>query len=102
MIYPRPKPLSSYHAHEKTCLEQLPIMTYELGDLAKMLSYENRYKEDKRRSRIYNAESQIAMSDLLAQCVLMCERAGWDFWQLKKLGEQRFREKIDRHRQLGE
>jgi hypothetical protein len=78
-------------------------MTYELGDLAKMLTYEMRYREvNNERSRIYKAEAQTAMSDLLAQCVLMCEREGWNFWEVKKLGESRFKEKIERHRSLGE
>ena len=78
-------------------------MTYELGDLAKMLTYEKRYREvNNERSRIYKAEAQTALSDLLTQCVLMCERGGWDFWVTKKLGEERFREKVERHRSLGE
>ena len=78
-------------------------MTYELGDLAKMLTYEKRYREvNNERSRIYKAEAQSALSDLLAQCVLMCEREGWNFYELIALGKDRFVEKITRHREHGE
>ena len=99
MIHPRPKPLSSYPAHEKNSLEQIPILTYEVGDLAKMFAYAHRYRlVDKDRSKGYKIEARIAASDVIAQMVVMCDREGWDFWEVKKLGEERFREKIERHR----
>jgi hypothetical protein len=103
MIHPRPKPLSSYPAHEKNSLEQIPIITYELGDLAKMFVYAQRYAwVDKEKSRGYRLEAKIAASDVIAQMVVMCEREGWNFWEVKRLGEERFREKIERHRKHGE
>jgi hypothetical protein len=103
MIHPTPKRLIDLNIHEKTSLEQFAVLTYEIGDLAKMLTYVRRYawvSDD--RSRLYKKEAEIAMSDTLAQLVLMCQREGWDFWTLARLGQERMREKVQRHRELGE
>ena len=103
MIHPTPKRLIDLNTHEKTSLEQFAVVTYELGDLAKNLTYVRRYDwVDKERSRLYKVEAELAMSDVLAQLVLMCQREGWDFWGLARLGQERMREKVERHRELGE
>jgi hypothetical protein len=103
MIHPTPKRLIDLNTHEKTSLEQFAVLTYEIGDLAKNLTYAKRYawvSDD--RSRLYKKEAEIAMSDVLAQLILMCQREGWDLWTLARLGQERMREKVERHRELGE
>jgi hypothetical protein len=103
MIHPAPKRLIDLNTHEKSSLEQFAVLTYEIGDLAKMLTYAKRYAwVDIGRSKTYKVEAQLAMSDTLAQLVLMCQREGWDFWHLARLGQERMREKVERHRELGE
>jgi hypothetical protein len=103
MIHPTPKRLIDLPTHETSSLEQFSVLTYEVGDLAKNLTYVKRYAwVDQGRSRIHKVEAEIAMSDVLAQLVLMCQREGWDFWHLARLGQERMREKVERHRELGE
>jgi hypothetical protein len=103
MIHPTPKRLIDLDTHEKTSLEQFAVLTYEIGDLAKMLTYVKRYAwVDSGHSKAYKKEAELAMSDTLAQLVLMCQREGWDFWHLARLGQERMREKVERHRELGE
>jgi len=69
----------------------IPIMTYELGDLAKCLMFAKRRPQLEKE---YKAEARIATSDLVAQCIVMCERLGWDFYEVVHLGEDRCIEKI--------
>jgi hypothetical protein len=68
-----------------------------------MFAYAHRYRlVDKEKSKGYRIEARIAASDVIAQMVVMCEREGWNFYELIKLGKERFIEKIERHRALGE
>ena len=103
MIHPTPKRLIDLPTHETNSHEQFEVIAYELGDLARGLNYTRRYRwTDKQRALGWRLDAETAMSDLLAQLVLMCQREGWDFWSLARLGQERMREKVERHRELGE
>jgi len=102
MLDPTPQRLIDLPTHENTSIEQIPILTYELGDLSKNLTYVQRYSWTGKDTTGYKIEAKIAMSDLLAQLMLMCEREGWNFWELVKLGKERFTEKVERHRRYKE
>jgi hypothetical protein len=81
----------------ETSLQQMSVLMYELGDLAKGVFYAHSYKES-----AYMIEAKISLSDLLAQCILLCERQGWDFEEVKQMGIERFIERVNRHIQKGE
>ena len=83
---------------DETDIETLSVMTYELGDFAKCLFYKQKYNEPS-----YMIEAKIALSDLIAQCIYMCEKQGWDFeLEVKPMGIARFIEKVKRHIEKGE
>lgn len=83
----------------ETSLDTANIMIYELGDLVKMLFYSKVYPD---RKTINMIEAKIALSDLLAQCHVVCEREGWNFVELDILGKERLHERIKRRLELGE
>lgn len=83
----------------ETSLDTINIMVYELGDLAKMLFYTKVYPE---RKEVQMIEARIALSDLLAQCHVVCEREGWNFIEVDILGKERLHERIKRRLELGE
>jgi hypothetical protein len=83
-----------------TSLDTVAIALYELGDLSKMLFYRKVYPSD--RSKGYSIEAKIAMSDLLAQCTVICEREGWDFEEVWELGISRCIERVERRMKYGE
>jgi hypothetical protein len=85
----------------ETSLDTVAIAMYELGDLAKYLFYRRVYP-DEDRTKYYSIEAKIAMSDLLAQCLVICEREGWIFDDLKGLGVARCIERIERRIKHGE
>ena len=77
----------------ETSLETSSVMTYELGDLVKMLFYS---KVRPWGARAYMIEAKISLSDLLAQIIILCEREKWDFEEVKKLGIDRAIQRIER------
>ncbi len=83
----------------ETSLDTMNIMIYELGDLTKMLFYSKVYPE---RKKIQMIGAKIALSDLLAQCHVVCEREGWSFVELDLMGKERLHERIKRRLELGE
>ena len=83
----------------ETSLETASIMTYELGDLVKMLFYSKVYPKDK---DVYMIEAKISLSDILAQCHVICEREGWNFIEIDILGKERLFERVQRHIDKGE
>ena len=78
----------------ETSWHQLAIILYELGDLSKAIVYRERYPEDR---IAWNGEAKCAISDLIAQCIVICEREGWDYEEMRQLGIERMIEKITRH-----
>ena len=86
----------------ETSIHTAAIMTYELGDMMKMLVYRHNYKNNPNRVKGYMIEAKIALSDLLAQCHVICEREGWVFSEIESLGIERLHERIDRRIRLGE
>jgi hypothetical protein len=84
---------------DETTWKQLAILQYELGDLAKAIVYRERHPGD---CRVWNVEAKISLSDLIAQTIIVCEREGWDFDEIKQMGIERCIEKITRHLEKGE
>jgi len=77
---------------EETDAELLNIVGYEYGDLLKCDLYARRFPE---REDAYRVEGKIAMSDLLTQLRVYCERRGWDLRTVLALGEERLAEKLE-------
>lgn len=69
------------------------VFIYELGDLAKCIHRINREKDDEIK-RGYLAEAKKALADVITQTRLICERLGFNFEDLKLLGEQEMEDKI--------
>ena len=88
------------YAHPgETSLNTSNILTYELGDLVKNLFYASIYSD---RKKFHMIEARTAMTDLLTQCQVICDREGWNFDELRKIGIERCIERIDRRIELGE
>ena len=86
------------HPGEKS-IDTATILTYEVGDLMKMLVYSGLYPE---RKRAYMIEGKISMMDVITQCQIICDREGWDFNELKRIGSERAIERITRRVEKGE
>lgn len=96
-------PLVNKSNPNETSLETANVLSYELGDLTKMFFYHKIYNEIRgQNKKAFLIEARIAMSDMLAQCLVLCERQGWDFDETVKLGEDRLTERIERRLQFGE
>jgi len=65
-----PKKLQEEAGLHRTALEQIPVMVYELGDLAKSLAYVQ-VRPD--LAQAYMAEAGLALADLICQCYIMSE-----------------------------
>lgn len=89
----------NYGNSNETSLETSNVLTYELGDLVKNLFYSKIYPD---RKKFHMIEAKTAMTDLLTQCQVICDREGWDFKELCEMGVARLIERIDRRIQLGE
>ena len=74
----------------ETPQEQLAVFMYELGDLAKCL-----FRSQFGDGRGYEGESQLALADLIAQSILLCEKKGWDFEKVKEIGIERCIERME-------
>jgi len=85
--------------NNETTWKQLAILQYELGDLARGIVYRERHPED---AKVWTVEAKVALSDLIAQTIITCEREGWDFEEIKQMGIERCIEKITRHLEKGE
>lgn len=77
----------------------LNIIQYELGDLTKKIFYSTKYEEQKDGCLI---EAKIALSDMLAQCNVLCKREGWNFEEVVLLGLNRAKERISRYLEFKE
>lgn len=67
--------------------ETLSVVMYELGDLAKALTYIRFYPEFE---VAYRGEAKAALADLIAQVELLVETLGLDWEELRELGDERF------------
>jgi len=83
----------------ETSLETTIVVNYEQGKVAQNLFYAKLYPE---KSKYYMIEAKTEMSDLLTQCKVICDREGWDFDDLVKMGVDRMIERIDRRMKLRE
>jgi len=91
-----PKKLQEEAGLHRTALEQIPVMVYELGDLAKSLVYAQ-VRPD--LVKVYMAEAQLALADLLCQCYIMVEHLIYgnsmtEFDILLKVGMERQKERM--------
>lgn len=69
---------------------------YELGDLVHSAVYREWQPFN---AKGWTAEMKIAVADMLAQIIILCEREGFDFEELKQFGIARCIEKTERYRQ---
>lgn len=101
LIPPKSKLLSlvEYGNPSETSLETTNVLTYELGDLVKNLFYAKIYPE---RKQMHMIEAKIALMDLLTQCMIICDREGWNFNELVLMGAERIIERIERRMKLRE
>lgn len=79
--------LKKRHGKPEPVSETLNVLGYELGDLNKALTYMRFYPDYK---VAYVGEGKAAMADLIAQAELICEMMGWDWEDLRALGDARF------------
>lgn len=75
------------------------IMTYELGDFVKCLVKSASYSYDEKLAKAFLTEAKIGLADMLTQARLLCELLGWQFEEVKALGQERYEEAM---RQFGE
>lgn len=68
----------------------LAVITYEVGDLAKSL-----FRAELHSDKVYLGEAKLACSDIIAQIILLCEKHGWSFDELKEWGCGRFIERVN-------
>ena len=74
----------------------LQVLTYELGDIVKC----------QYRSRVYGpegfkSEQKQAFADLISMVRLFCEKKGWDFEELMRIGEEHYLERMNDLRKYG-
>jgi len=79
----------------ETIAEQLLVVVYELGDLAKCIKNMDRYPRDR---RLYRVEAKKAIADLITQLRLTCELLGFSFEELDSFGYQAWLEKFNYYR----
>ena len=83
---------------QEDLLDTCNIMTYELGAIVRSLIYADRHSggpaEDKDKERAYLGSARIDLADLILQCRLIAEQAGWDYAELIDDGEERFLERM--------
>lgn len=67
--------------------ETLNVLMYEIGDLHKAVTYSRFYPE---YEIAYRAEARAALADAIAQMELITETLGFDWEELRELGDERF------------
>jgi len=101
----RPEGIDARFLHDERTLGlfiNLNILSYELGYVQKRIQYmvsANVNIEDPiKRQDVYKAhrnDAKLEFSDLIIQVKSFCERMGWDFKELEKLGLERYRERME-------
>ena len=67
----------------------LRVLTYEIGDLHKLLIYRERLGDAG-----YIGDTELACADALTMILLFAEQQGYDLDELKELGLERFEERM--------
>jgi len=75
----------------ETLENQMLVIVYELGDLAKCIQRMSVYPNNVLG---YKAEAKKAVADLIAQIHLFCYRMGWNFYEVEALGLKALEEAI--------
>ena len=83
-------------ANEITPSRALQILTYEVGDLSKILVHSELYGEVG-----YLGDEKGAVADVLSVVRLFVELKGWDEGEVRKLGEERYLERQEDIRKHG-
>jgi len=79
---------------KETLSEQILVIVYELGDLAKSASKMRWYSHDNVMYKAYRAEAKKALGDLITQIYLTCENLGLSFEEVREFGFLALQEKI--------
>lgn len=86
------KIVRKFHPDE-TPQEQALVMIYELGDYAKCLQ---RMLIEPESANLYEVEAKKALSDLVTQIWIACDRFGWHLEDLVEMGMNNLRDKSKR------
>lgn len=80
--------------------ETLITLNYEISDIGKCILRAERYPELR---QVYLKEAEIAISDSIAQLLILCHQMNLSFERLGFLGIQRLRERAkERRRRYGD
>lgn len=78
---------------------RLSILTYQIGDLAKMVAYESIFGEDSPETkRAYHGERKKAVADALIQLLLFAHNESLDYDELLYIGLGGLDEFLERKR----
>ncbi len=90
---------SMYAEGEKESIsEQILVLIYEIGDLAKCVANMMWYPED---VVAYKAEAKKAIADTITQLRITCEYLGISYEEMEKLGLLALKEKAEDYRKRG-
>jgi len=88
-------------ANKQTKDETLLVATYELGKIIQCHHYTKRFGIDRVEIMGYKAYGKAEMADLISMLRMFCEQQGWNFDELKYLGEERYLERMEDLRNNG-
>uniref|UniRef100_A0A6M3K4J3 Uncharacterized protein n=1 Tax=viral metagenome TaxID=1070528 RepID=A0A6M3K4J3_9ZZZZ len=80
---------------------RLSIMEYTFGYFVRDLVYKNRFRNNEKDARVYNAHSKLTFANALIQWKLMCEQLGFDWEEMLALGQEHLEERYKDFRQDG-
>ena len=90
---------SMYAQGEKeTIPEQILVLIYEIGDLAKCIANMIWYPKD---TLLYKAEAKKAIADIITQLRITCKYLGISYEEMEKLGFLALKEKAEEFRKIG-
>lgn len=90
---------SMYAEGEKESIpEQILVLVYEIGDLAKCIANMVWYPED---ADAYKAEAKRAIADTITQLRITCEYLGISFEEMDELGFLALKERAEDYRKRG-
>jgi len=90
---------SMYAEGEKENIaEQLLVLTYEIGDLAKSIAYMTWYPKD---ANDWKGEAKKAIADIITQLRITCAYLDISFEEMDELGFLALKEKAEEYRKKG-
>jgi hypothetical protein len=85
-------------ANNQDASETLRVLTYEVGDMNKVMHYRTRYSQEKMG---YIGELRKATSQAISMLRMFCEQQKWDFEELADFGEKDYLDKMQDLRKHG-